>query len=117
MLCVTFLVSNSAGSIKQYHTQTQTLAQKKKKGYISFYAFLFTFLLFFFPFLFFFSHVHLYSIIMGILLSKLGSTSTVDHGKTKTQGLYTTNLDYDSTIASQLVLKGRLAPFYKGRKR
>jgi hypothetical protein len=54
---------------------------------------------------------------MGILLSKLGSTSTVDHGKTKTQGLYTTNLDYDSTIASQLVLKGRLAPFYKGRKK
>ncbi|KAI8886026.1 hypothetical protein K501DRAFT_178592 [Backusella circina FSU 941] len=51
---------------------------------------------------------------MGIILSKIGPSSTVDYGKTKTQGLYTTNLDYDSTIATQLVQKGRLAPFYKG---
>jgi hypothetical protein len=44
MLCVTFLVSNSAGSIKQYHTQTQTLAQKKK-GY-----FFLCFFIYFSPF-------------------------------------------------------------------
>lgn len=56
---------------------------------------------------------------MGTACSKVmhtGPSSSLDYGTLNPHGIYSSDTDYDAQIVRALIRKGRLAPFYQGKK-